>query len=320
MTALERYAHQRDKFLFYAANALRLLVPGALARRSLPRLLARLEHYDAEELRARVGYCARLSQGSRLGEDAVSIGSFRDVRRWTYFFDLRATLVHFDPRLRFHYVFGDVTRVPEHPAFVKSRPIGPGNENSVLLKLNRIRHFRFVEDRRPFLAKRPLLVWRGNARHEPRRAVLRRFHAHPRCDVGHTGRLALEPAWHKPPLSIREQLEYKYVLNVEGNDVATSLKWAMASQSLCLMVRPKYETWFLEGQLEPGRHYVELAEDYSDLEARLDHYEAHPEEAQAIIANANRHVAQFRDPERERLIALLVAARYFERTGQAPAG
>jgi len=317
MTALGRYAHQRDKFLYYAANALKLLVPGALSRRRLPELLAGPAGCDREAVRARVEYYAGLPEGSRLGEDAVRIGDFRDMQRWTYFFDLRQTLVHFDPALRFHYAFGDVTQVPEHPAFVKSRPLGPGNQNSVLLKLNRIRHFRFPEDRLSFQQKRPQLVWRGNARHEPRRALLRRFHAHPRCDVGHTGRIQLEPAWHKPKLSIREQLECKYVLSIEGNDVATSLKWSMASQSLCFMPRPRHETWFLEGQLVPGRHYVELAEDYSDLEAKLAHYDAHPDEALAIIAQANRHVAQFRDPARERWIGLLVAARYFERTGQS---
>ena len=40
------------------------------------------------------------------------------------------------------------------------------------------------------------------------------------------------------------------------------------------------------------------------------------EEAQQIIAHAHEFVAQFRNPEREELISLLVLKRYFELTGQ----
>jgi hypothetical protein len=310
-------ARPGEKLGYYAANVLRLFVPCAMSRMHLPRLLASLQRHDADEVLARVAYCAGLSDVSALGHDALRVGSFRDdSASWAYYFDLRRTLPYFHPELRFHYVFGDLNEVPARPAFVKSRPIGAGNGNAVLLKLNRIRHFRFVGDRVPFQAKRPRVVWRGNARNANRLRVLQLFHDHPLCDVGHVGWAPVEPAWCKPSLTIPEQMRFRYILSVEGNDVATSLKWSMASQSLCLMVRPRYETWFLEGQLVPGVHYVELADDYSDLEMKVEHHEAHPEEALEIIQNANHHVARFRDSARERLLELLVAARYFERTGQ----
>ena len=35
------------------------------------------------------------------------------------------------------------------------------------------------------------------------------------------------------------------------------------------MTPPRFETWFMEGRLVPDVHYVALAEDYSDLEAKL---------------------------------------------------
>ena len=98
--------------------------------------------------------------------------------------------------------------------------------------------------------------------------------------------------------------------------MATNLKWIMSSNSVAVMPRPTYETWFMEGRLVPDYHYIEIKADYSDLEERLHYYIAHPERAEAIIANAHRYVRQFRDRKREKLIALLVLDRYFRCTGQ----
>ncbi len=117
-------------------------------------------------------------------------------------------------------------------------------------------------------------------------------------------------------MSIEEQLTYKFLLAIEGNDVATNLKWAMSSNSLVLMSKPTCETWFMEGRLEAGIHYVEVADDYSDLIEKMEYYIAYPEKAESIIKNAHAWVDQFRDQKRERLISLLVAKKYFEKSGQ----
>ena len=90
----------------------------------------------------------------------------------------------------------------------------------------------------------------------------------------------------------------------------------MASNSLCFMPRPRFETWFMEGRLEPWRHYVPLRDDCADIEEKMDYYATHTDEALEIIANAQRHVAQFKDRQRERLVSLLVARKYFELSGQ----
>lgn len=68
----------------------------------------------------------------------------------------------------------------------------------------------------------------------------------------------------------------------------------------------------MEGSLIPGYHYVELADDHSDLPDKIAYYSAHPEEATAIVANAQRHVARFRDERTERITALLVMQKYLE--------
>jgi RNase adaptor protein for sRNA GlmZ degradation len=70
----------------------------------------------------------------------------------------------------------------------------------------------------------------------------------------------------------------------------------------------------MEGQLIPNYHYIEVKEDFSDMEERLQYYIDHPEEAEAIIQHAHDFVDQFRDKKRESLISLQVLKKYFEIT------
>ena len=74
---------------------------------------------------------------------------------------------------------------------------------------------------------------------------------------------------------------------------------------------------FMEGRLQGGVHYIEIKDDYSDLEEKIRYYSTHPEEAKAIIRNAHAFVDQFRDKEREELISLLVLEKYFRHTRQS---
>ena len=70
----------------------------------------------------------------------------------------------------------------------------------------------------------------------------------------------------------------------------------------------------MEGTLVPNYHYIEVRDDFSDLEERLQYYIQHPDEAEAIIKHAHDYVRQFQDKQQERLISLLVLKRYFDVT------
>ena len=117
-------------------------------------------------------------------------------------------------------------------------------------------------------------------------------------------------------LSKKEHLRYKFIFCPEGNDVATNLKWAMSSNSLCIMPKPKYETWFMEGTLISGLQYVEVKDDYSDLEEKIRYYTLHTSEAENIIQNAHKHVKRFQNKQMEDLLCLKVLERYTEITIQ----
>ena len=130
------------------------------------------------------------------------------------------------------------------------------------------------------------------------------------CDCGILGQESDHPEWITPRKSIKEHLKHKFILSLEGNDVATNLKWVMSSNSIAVMPRPTCETWFMEGRLIPDYHYIAIKDDLSDLEERLNYYIDHPDEAQQIINHAHEFVAQFMDEEREQIISLLVMERY----------
>lgn len=307
------------KFLFYGRGALEhSFIPDFHFRRQLSRKLSRLSQLDEEDILSRVAYCNRLKAPFDLPPEACRLGQLSMIKKSSYFYDFRHLMRHFPKSLKTAQTFGDVKTVSDYPRLVKTRPISGPNENSILLRLNSIRHFRPITDPLPYRQKKDLLVWRGKVKRDHRRTIFQQHFHHPLCDLGKTNTLKDDEmlAWNKPFMSIPEQLQHKFILSIEGNEVATNLKWIAQSNSLCFMTRPKFESWFMEGTLVGGKHYVELADDYSDLPVKLDHYLAHPAEAEQIIANFKRYYDRFRDPVTEELAGLLVIQKYLELSGQ----
>ena len=326
MNRLNRLFHNKPvKALWFVASFVRYVMPKFLLQRRLKRLLEEArQRPDWEYISRRADYYNRLDPAkasvTREGLWPLSEHKFRKGVRSAYFFDTYEYTRWFDDRLLWNTVTGDVTTVPPVPSVVKSRPIHGDNANSVLLNLDKIRHFIFLKDDIPFRAKEDRAIFRLAIRLRPHRErFMRMYYGSTCCDAGVSDADPSYPAeWVKPHIAMYDHLKYKFILAIEGFDVATNLKWIMSSNSLAVMPRPTYETWFMEGTLRPNYHYVEIKPDYSDLEERMRSYIEHPEEAEAIIAHAHEYIAQFRDRRREKLISLLVLQRYFERTGQLP--
>lgn len=301
-------------FTFYVGSVAGMCVPRLLLGARLPRYLDSVSGEERMRLLERVDYYLKIDRPFEVPE-GTSRCRFRKVNS-IYFFDFQKLIRFFPSRYRYFHRFDDSLAVPPNPAFVKARPISGGNSNSVLLKLDSVRHFRLSRDPMPFEAKKPLAVFRGACHQEHRREFLRLTAGVPGTDIGDTRKRGAEPEFQRDYLSVPQQREYKFILSVEGNDVATNLKWILSSNSLCFMRRPRCETWFMEGKLEAGRHFVALNDDYSDLGEKIDFYNRNPERALEIIRNAQAHVAQFRDARSERTVALMVLAKYFALSGQ----
>lgn len=302
--------NKNNKFLYYLQAVLRELVPRWWCRRRLHRILNKDWGAQADYIRQRVDYYNKLAQNTTLSSEAIAIADYRIPKKIrVYYFDSMEYLRFFDPQLKFELIPGDVTHVPSHPALLKSRPVHGDNSNSVILKLNKTRHFNFIKDDIPFAQKKDQLVGRSGFNQPHRKLFFDQYCAHPLCDVK-----KVSGAVDNDFLTIEQHLQYKFILALEGNDVATNLKWIMSSNSIAVMPRPTYETWFMEGALIPGYHYICIANDYSDLEDKLRYYIAHPEAAATIVENAHRHVEQFKDRAREDAISLLVLQKYFDKT------
>ena len=303
-------------FLDYA------LVPRWIYRMRRESILKHLSAEEWQEVERRVAYYSRIDGKQQL-EDGVPVCEFkfpfRQKRRFTtYFFDLYDVVKYFEGENRFRFIFGDVTHIPDEPTFVKSRPItvNDRNANAVLLKLNKMRHYGLMVDNDiPFSEKKDMLVarttWANSS--SQRRALYKLYWDHPLCDVGKT-RIEQDedlPQTVKGYLSVRQQLQYKFIACVEGVDVATNLKWVMSSNSIAVSPPMKFETWFMEGTLIADYHYIEVKSDFSDLIEKLRYYIAHPVEAQAIVQHAHEFVSCFKNKRLERATQIVVAQRYF---------
>ncbi len=288
-------------------------------RQRLNRLLAEAQkRKDRAYINDRVEYYNRLTQPTKLPEKSPQIGELKlEKKGKVYYFDCFEYLRYFPRHLRWNYLFGDITYTPATPSIVKSRPIHSQLPNSILLNLDKVRHFIFVNDKLSFEEKENRVIFRGKVGDGKAKRIdfFNKYFGNPLCDLGDTSRRG-KPQWKTKKITIAQQLKYKFILALEGNDVASNLKWVMSSNSVAVMPRPEFETWFMEGRLIPNYHYIEIKADYSDLEERIAYYTNHPEEAIEITRHAHEYVQQFFDKKREDLISLCVLQKYFQKTEQ----
>ena len=319
------HSGKNSKAGYYLKAGFRDILPDSLYHRRLKKELDACRRlYDEEYIESRVNHYCKFDTPRDLGPDAQPIGSLTKGHHGsTYYYDSREILQWFDPTLHWNHLFGDVRDIPPYPAVVKTRSIDVDNSNSVILKLDKCRHYVFLRDRKSFEDKSDRAIYRGQVGNRENRRIFCDLYAdNPRIDVANTlanGSIfaANDNAQNTAPrLSLYQHLDYRYIMALEGNDVASNLRWVMSSNSLAVMPRPTCESWFMETRLVPGVHYIEIKDDFSDLESQLDYYSAHPREAKEIARNANNYVNRFRDLRRERYIALLVMQKYFKLTNQ----
>ena len=262
------------------------------------------------EHKSEIDYYCKIDQSVCLNR-GIKLRDINLLKNSGYTYDLYNILFPFREKIRFKFIAGDVTFVPDCPTFVKSRPIQGDNVNSVLLPLDSQRHFRFVNDSVSFADKLDGIVWRGAAYQEHRLRFLESCSGLKFINAGNTAiRKNAEVPFACPKLSVNDQLNYKFVLSLEGNDVATNLKWIMSSNSVCIMPRPKYETWFKEGTLIPNYHYIEIKEDYSDIEDVFAKYVNDKPACEFIISKANDYVSNYMSTRSMLKLARSVSLKY----------
>ena len=329
---MNKLKYKNIKSFYYLRHVLAALVPRIFYRLRLQSELKRIKYYDKEYIFSRLNYYNKKENRFTVSENSTTNKNFRRLqlgnikeniikknkevkKHTTYFFDLYKLFSFFDNKKKLDFIFGDITKAQKIPTIVKSRPI-INSDDSIILNLNKVRHFHFINDHKKFIDKKNKAVWRGYGENsKARQYFLKNYHHISMFNIGQTGPV-LDAPWVKNFMPISEQLDYKFIFCIEGVDTATSIKWVMSSNSVCVMPKPKYETWFMEGALQPDVHYIEISDDFSNAEQKIKYFIEHPNKLLKIIENAQAHVEQFKHPKREKLISLMVLDKYFSLSGQ----
>ena len=323
-------SNAKSRKLFYYLKNIPLVffLPSILSRSSLKQILKN-NNSQHEYIESRVKYYLKTTANfevSKKSKNASELlwNQISKNKQNSHFIDFYLLLKFFNHKNKVDFVYSTKDYIdsavakqhPSYPTFVKSRPIYSDNQNSILLKLNQIKLFHFIYDFKKFESKKNQAVWRGNIRNNPNREYfVKNFYNSPLFDIGQTSPKENVP-WMKSFMTIRDQLDYKFIFCLEGKCISTNLYWAMSSNSVCVMPKPKYESWFMEGKLEDGVHYIKVKDDFSNAEEKIEFYKNKNDKCLEIINNANKFVEQFKDSKQERLIQLLILKQYFKSTGQ----
>lgn len=106
----------------------------------------------------------------------------------------------------------------------------------------------------------------------------------------------IDTIWGKH-MNMKQMLNHKYILCLEGVDVSHNLGWALLSNCVPLCPNPfVFEVWYHCGLL-PWVHYVPLADDVSDLQSVYEWCESHPVECDAISKAGRLHMMTMLHPK-----------------------
>jgi len=256
----------------------------------------------------------------------------------TYYQDMTRCL-HYLPHLyKTTFLFYPHDRVEGFhvPTLVKSRPIYDYHE-SVLFNLNYLRHFADVykveEADIPYEDKKDVLIWRGadtgygfgnDIPYRPvsRQTLVESYHLYEGCelDIGLSSvsvnrkqkNTNINPfqKYIKPKVKMQDLLQYKFLLSVEGNDVATNMKWILYSNSVAFCPPFTINSWILEENLQPWEHYVPVRHDFHDLPDKVEWALNHPDQCLTISKQAKQYMEQFLDLQKEKMIMANVLEEY----------
>ncbi|AYV82999.1 MAG: hypothetical protein Hyperionvirus3_145 [Hyperionvirus sp.] len=137
-------------------------------------------------------------------------------------------------------------------------------------------------------SKKDILFWRGSTtgfgKHNyytsSRYQIISKCYNinHNNIDVGFTKTIQISPTeaaeinkYSKEKISQNELYQYKYILNIEGNDLSTSFVPALLSNSCPIHPYPfSSESYLFARGLQPFVHFVPISPDGSDIEEKMN--------------------------------------------------
>jgi hypothetical protein len=252
------------------------------------------------------------------------------IKHSSYFEDLYNYLQYYkeetkEKNIECLFYFGDSVRFKDTPCFIKARSIN-ANDYSVLLNLNTERHIAMLKDIPildiPFDKKNNSLLWRGTDTayddNDKRNKTVLNYqnHKNKNIDIKFTkfvNNRDLKQYNIATKMTIEEMLKYKFLLSLEGNDVATNLKWILLSNSVVIMAKPTKCSWFMEDMLVPFVHYVPLNDDNSNIEEIYNWCMNNLDRCKTISENATKYMKKFLNNDNEKYVITEVLKGYFDK-------
>lgn len=123
-------------------------------KKKINALKAKFDAETLDKIQKRVDYYCKINSPKTLSK-LTKIKDLKSPKNpKSYYFDAYEYARFFEEDKFIDFLFGDVIHVPSTPSIVKSRPIVEDNENSVLLKLDKVRHFVRINNDKPFENKK----------------------------------------------------------------------------------------------------------------------------------------------------------------------
>lgn len=189
--------------------------------------------------------------------------------------------------------------------FVKSRH--KDDNKNIIVSLNTKRHWEPVSKIKEIRSstwenKKKELVWRGadtgKGLSNDRLKFVKKYYK--KYNVGFSNYVQnsnfaefsdyYKSVFLKKQLNLTEITRFKYVVILEGNDKSSSLNWVLNSNCVPLMKKPCWHSWLCEPFLIPNYHYVELNDDFSDLEEKLQWLRENDDKAKEIAYNGIKYI------------------------------
>lgn len=121
----------------------------------------------------------------------------------------------------------------------------------------------------------------------------------------------------KERLSIKEQLNNKFILAIDGNDGPSNLYWALMSNSLVLKVQSEWETALCAG-LKEWVHYIPVLNELEDIKEKVEYLLKNKETCLKIITNANNYMEKINNKKNRRLLDKLTILSYMSKSLDQP--
>jgi hypothetical protein len=234
-----------------------------------------------------------------------------DTKVKYYIDDLRKYFINSEIKnFNIYIAFGDVNVKMKKYCFTKSRPIDLTNNFNILLNLNTPRHWGGLDNVKkydiPFDKKNNKIIWRGASTGNKRVKFVEKYQNHQNKNIdikfSNLCQNVINNNYILNKLTTQEQLQSKFIISIEGNDVATNLKWILYSNSVVIMPKPTVCSWIMEDKLISGTHYIEIKNDYSDLEEKYKWCLNNLEECKKIAEAGRNYIEQFLNQENEKKI------------------